>query len=101
MKYTEDSPYGYWISKDDIIPVIGEEEHIESACDILMQKYGRLPKRIGIMYYVMFRLGYVRIINYKNTSDYGAEYWSKDTRLSKLQKQFVNSAANVDFYNFR
>jgi hypothetical protein len=96
MKYTKESPYGYWISKDDIIPVIGEESHAEVAYKLLKRE----PTRTSI-YAVMWRLGYMRVVNYSNESgNYGVEYWRR-AKLSKLQKEFVKDAEHVDTVDYR
>ena len=94
MKYTEDSPYGYWISKDNIIPVVKEESHIEVAIECILRRV----TKIASTYALMFRLGYVRVINYQE-GGYGVEYW-KGAKLSKIQKQFIEDASDIDAVNY-
>lgn len=95
MRYTEESPYGYWISKDEIIPVISEECHAEIAIEKILR---RDTKSISV-YSVMFRLGYVRVINYQD-GGYGVEFW-KGAKLSKLQKEFIQDAEDKDCVDYR
>lgn len=91
MKYTEDSPYGYWIGKNEIIAVVQEECHYEVACEMILGRDGRRYSA----YAIMFRLGYVRVVNYSD-GDCGVELW-KNHKPSKLQKQFIESASIVDY----
>lgn len=84
--FTSDNPYGYWIGKNDIIPVVSEESH----CEVAIEKILKRPTKSSSCYAVMFRLGYVRVVNQKG-GGYCAEYW-KRAKLSKLQKQFIQDA---------
>lgn len=92
--YTQNSPYGYWISHDDIIPVVDEENHVEIAIEKVLK---RSTKAVSV-YAVMFRLGFVRVTNYKS-GGYGVEYWCK-AKLSKLQKEFIKDAENIDSVDY-
>lgn len=94
MKYTSESPYGYWISKNDIIPVIAEESHTEVALEKIIK---REPKLCDVQA-VMFRLGYVRVVCFES-GNVGVEYW-KSAKLSKLQKEFVKGAEYTDKVNY-
>jgi hypothetical protein len=95
MRYTKDNPYGYWISKTDIIPVVDEECHYEVAQEQILKR----EKYVSNLYSVMFRLGYVRVINYRD-GRYGVQCWMR-SKLSKLQKQFTKNAEHVDSVDYR
>lgn len=89
-QYTEDSPYGYWIGKDEIIPVVNEECHWETAVEVVLK---REPKQTSV-YGVMYRLGYIRVVNYRS-GGYGVSH-SKHATLSRLQKQFLQDATDIE-----
>jgi len=86
--------YGYWIAKDEIINVEHEACHANIAYEILSDRFNvpvkRLCDSVFSIYQFMFRLGYVRVINLWS-GGCGVEY-RHDLKLSRLQKDFVESA---------
>ena len=94
--------YGYWVSRNEIIEVT-EEDHIKVGFEVLAERFGMTPQRVAErvrlnMYAVMERLGYVRVINYKE-GGYGVEHWHT-AKLSRLQADFVRDAQDVDLYSY-
>lgn len=100
--------YGYWISPKNEIYEVESYSHEEMAYNILAEKfhmtteelYNRLhdyntPYRLINVYIIMFRLGYVRVVEENGTDKVNVEY-RHDAKLSKLQKEFVKDANRVD-----
>ena len=97
------SIYGYWVSRDDIIPV-PYECHCEVAISILAERFGVstddvcervLRLHFDLPFYViMLRLGYVRVVCEKSGGT-SVEHWHS-ARLSQLQKSFVCDATWLD-----
>lgn len=100
--YTTDRPYGYWITKEDIHPVVGSCQHYRVAVEVLTKLFEVDEKRIEDsrfdVYRIMFRLGFVRVVN--GDGEHNVEY-RHDSKLSKLQKQYVKEASYVDKVNYR
>ena len=93
--------YGYWIGKDEIFEV-GYECHAEKGAGILIERFGerahKLLQEFGT-YAVMYRLGYVRVVNYSHDG-HGVEHRTH-FKLSRLQKSFVNDANHIDIVDHR
>ena len=88
------SIYGYWIGQDEIYDVLSVHGHEEIALEILVNVHDLLQKNIGSnTYNLMFYLGYIRIVN--EGGGHKAQHW-KDAKYSKLQKQFLKEASNLD-----
>lgn len=91
------SVYGYWIAPNEIIEV-STWGHEEAAHKILAQKHGVLDMDINV-YDLMFFLGYVRVVNdWDEDGGHRAQHWA-GAKHSKLQKQFIKEAADVDEWN--
>ena len=88
--------YGYWIGKNDIHEC-RLFEHEKVAENILFSLHQIVPGsafRAGYsVYRVMYRLGYVRVVNEYNDEtsvSYG------NVKHSKLQKQFIREATRTE-----
>ena len=99
--YTENNPYGYWVTQDEIIPVIDDGQHYDIATIILSERFEVSEEKITNLpfdvYRVMFRLGYIRVVNFSGEG-YGVEYRA-DTKHSRLQKEFIGGADIIDTVN--
>lgn len=84
------SPYGAWIGKNEIIPVIKEEEHWEEGMNYLNRRFHAVTTRKYSVYMIMFRLGFVRVV-FKQTGEVSStEFWYK-ARLSRYQKDYIDA----------
>jgi hypothetical protein len=91
MKFTEQNPYGAWISpKGDIIWVIKEECHAEVALDEILKR----ETKIYSVYRVMSRLKYIRIVFHHDAEHtYTVEYEKRF--ITKYHKEWI-AGAKID-----
>lgn len=95
--------YGAWISRDEFIPVINEEEHAEIAYGILRERFPSPNwkdfKNYSV-YRIMYRLGYIRLVFYRQ--EYNLEFW-RNLVPNSFQKSYIDGAESVDltyvYYN--
>ena len=83
--------YGYWISPKNEIIEVPYESHAEIALEIVLK---RNPRKFST-YAIMFRLGYVRVVNGQDNDTY-VELWGRH-KPTKLQKEFIKGASCIEY----